>query len=250
MTPEKTLMENFKLSLYEARVYLSLIRGSMTPKQVSQEAQVPLPRTYDTLRSLQAKGFVEERGDLFSAISPKAALEMRINQFEEAFLTEQGARKGATEKLVERFGTVVRKPAAPAQDVVLLRGINAIASKFSQVISESEDILLVISRSIDAKQFFKPYLQDRTPKSVRILLPANVPLTREDTKFARKFGFEIRRAENVFLDLMVAGDSTVMIGVPDPASEEAYHSIAVVISSRQFATAVRRSLEGTWSRAR
>jgi sugar-specific transcriptional regulator TrmB len=55
---EKLLRDNFKLSLYEARVYLASVKGRMTPKQLALESQVPLPRIYYTLRSLQSKGFI------------------------------------------------------------------------------------------------------------------------------------------------------------------------------------------------
>ncbi len=250
MNPEKSLAENFKLSLYEARVYVALTSGSMSPKQVSVSARVPLSRTYDTLRSLQQKGFVEERGEVFSAISAKAALGMRLRQFEDEFAEAQKARRGATESLLKSLSGGTRRPLQRDQEVAILRGINAIASKFSEVIAASDDVILVAKRSIDAARVFKPSLQKKMPKSVRILIPSGFPIRQGDASFLKNLGFQVRRADNLFLDLMVAGQSTVIIGVPDPTSEEAYHSIAIAVSSQPFAMAVRASLEEVWSRAR
>lgn len=249
MNPEKLLAENFKLNRYEARVYVALVSGRMTPKQVSEVAQVPLSRTYDTLHSLQRKGFVEERGEAFSAISAKAALRMRLRQFEEEFSRDQGVRLEALDSLLDALGTRRRTEPVTNQEVSLLRGINAIASKFSEVITDSDDVLLVIKKSFDAKEFFKPYLEKRKAKTVRILIPSGLSLPGSDASFLRKMGLQVRRTDNLFLDLMVSDDSTVVIGVPDPTSEEAYHSIAVVISSVPFAKALRSSLEEVWNRA-
>jgi len=46
---------------------------------------------------------------------------------------------------------------------------------------------------------------------------------------------------------VVADESHVIIGVPDPTSEEAYHSIATTVSSQPFAVTVGASLEEVWS---
>ncbi|MGD0319744.1 MAG: helix-turn-helix domain-containing protein [Nitrososphaerales archaeon] len=250
MDSEKSLAENFKLSLYEARVYIALTSGSMSPKQVSVSARVPLSRTYDTLRSLQQKGFVEERGEVFSAISAKAALGMRLRQFEDEFAKAQRARMDATESLLKSLGAGVRPPLQRDQEVALLRGINAIASKFSEIIAASDDVILVAKSSIDAARFFKPYLQKKMPRSVRILIPSGFTIRRSDARFLKTLSIQVRRTNSILLDLMVADESTVIIGVPDPTSKEAYHSIAIAVSSQPFATAVRASLEEVWSSAR
>ncbi|MGD0396113.1 MAG: helix-turn-helix domain-containing protein [Nitrososphaerales archaeon] len=250
MDSGKLLAENFKLSLYEARVYIALTSGSMSPKQVSVSARVPLSRTYDTLRSLQQKGFVEERGRVFSAISAKAALGMRLRQFEDEFAEAQRARTDATESLLKSLSAGIRPQLQEDQEVALLRGINAIASKFSEIIVASEDVILVAKRSIDAARFFKPYLQKKMPKSVRILIPSGFTIRRSDANFLKTLGLQVRRTDNILLDLMVADESTVIIGVPDPTSKEAYHSIAIAVSSQPFTMAVRASLEEVWSSAR
>jgi len=54
---ECMLRQNFKLSIYEARAFLSLLRqGKQNPKQLSSMAEIPLPRVFDTLESFMTKG--------------------------------------------------------------------------------------------------------------------------------------------------------------------------------------------------
>jgi len=231
-------------------VYIALTSGVMSPKQVSVSAWVPLSRTYDTLRSLQQKGFVEERGEVFSAISAKAALGMRLRQFEDEFAKAQRARMYATESLLRSLSAEARPPLERDQEVAIMRGINSIASKFSEIIAASDDVILVAKKSIDAARFFKPYLQKKMPRSVRILIPTGLPIRHNDSSFLKTLGLQVRRTDNILLDLMVADESTVIIGVPDPTSKEAYHSIAIAVSSQPFAMAVRASLEEVWSSAR
>ena len=103
---ERSLKDNFKLSSYEARIYLSLLKlGKQNQKQLSQTAQVPLPRVYDSVESLMSKGFVVKQEDNFSGIAAKQALKGRSSQFEIQFLEEQKRRKQAEEELV----TVLQK---------------------------------------------------------------------------------------------------------------------------------------------
>lgn len=248
MSSEKLLIENFKLNLYEARVYLALLHGESAPRQISASSQVPLPRVYDVLRSLESKGFVEERGDEYSAISPQAALESRKSQFDSAFTKEQAARERAMTDLVTKLEPSLRTSRGQGEEVVFLRGINAISSKFRELIAGSKDIMLVARKALGAKEFFKPHLRKKGA-SVRVLIPTGTLLTKDDLRFVNGAGLEVRQTENLFLDIMVAGDN-VMIGVPDPTSEERYHSIAVLIISGPFARSVRESLASVWKSAR
>jgi sugar-specific transcriptional regulator TrmB len=48
------------LTLYEAKVYYTLLSSQkfLTPREIYKEAGIPQPRLYDTLESLQKKGFI------------------------------------------------------------------------------------------------------------------------------------------------------------------------------------------------
>ena len=74
----KKLKDSFKLSLYEAKTYLSLLDGNNNVKTISRDSGVPLPRIYDTLRSLEDKGFVKKKNKKYTPVEPEIALEGRI----------------------------------------------------------------------------------------------------------------------------------------------------------------------------
>ena len=69
----KVLKNSFKLSLYEAKTYLSLLEGNDNVKTVSRDSGVPLPRIYDTLRSLEDKGFVKKKNKKYTPVEPEIA---------------------------------------------------------------------------------------------------------------------------------------------------------------------------------
>jgi sugar-specific transcriptional regulator TrmB len=179
----------------------------------------------------------------------RAALESRKSQFDLAFSKEQKERENAVLELTRVLEPSVRRTVDGDDDAVFLRGINSIMSKFREVVSESKDIILVATKSMGAKELFKPYLEERGAKAVRVLLSKKFAPTKADLQFIAQSGLRVRRAENTFLDLMVADERVVMIGVPDPTIQEEYHSIAVVIASRPFARSVRESLEDIWDQA-
>src|SRR5579884_3120085 len=59
---EASLKDSFKLSGYEARAYISLVKkGAQNAKQLSQNASIPLPRVYDTLDTLMEKALLQNR---------------------------------------------------------------------------------------------------------------------------------------------------------------------------------------------
>jgi len=80
---------------------------------------------------------------------------------------------------------------------------------------------------------------------VRLLIPRDAAIPGWLSDMLSKSGLEvsIARSDAAFLDLMVACD-TVVIGLP-----AATGVVAVVVTSGEFAEAVRRRLEALWSRA-
>lgn len=250
MSTEKQLMDAFKLNLYESRVYLSLLRGPMDPKEISRASKVPLPRTYDILSSLESKGFVERKSNNYSAISPRAALEGRKAQFELAFRKEQEERERALGDLLRVLEPAFKTATQAKDEVTILHGINAIASKFKEIISESNDILFAVRRAVEAKEFFVQHLEglERDSKKIRILVSKDTRLGREERSLIERLGLQVKEVEGIFFDVMAAGDDIVMIGVPDPFSEEPFHSLAVVIKSKAFNRSIRESIEPVWRR--
>lgn len=254
---ESSLKENFKLSSYEARAYLALLRrGKQSPKQISAIAQVPMPRIYDTLESLMSKGFVAKQEENYSPIPPKQALKGRTTQFEAQFSQEQKRRRQAEEdvaSLLEGSVSVLEKSESSGE-ISILKGFNAISNKFTELLENSHDVILVAKRAIEAKEVFIPILaeyasQKNGKKRIRIIAPKGVKITPKEAAEARNANAEIRRSDHVIFDLMIADTDDVIIGVPDPLSEEINHAIAIWVSNPSFAGSTRNAVEEIWKSA-
>jgi len=143
----------------------------MTPKEIATRANVPLPRVYDTLKSLENKGFVV-KGEKYSAVLPEIALESRIIQFRTEFensIKEIEARK---ESLARRLSSLcLKKPSS--HEVAVLKGINNIISKFLEILMESDDIYMTIRKALKARDLFKFCIQNLNIKNKNVFVDFN-----------------------------------------------------------------------------
>ena len=263
---EASLKENFKLSSYEARAYLSLLKlGRQNSKQLASSAGVPLPRIYDTLDSLMQKGFLVKQEENFSAIPPRQALKGRSSQFEAQFSNEQKRRKQAEDQLISALdeeNAASQNQGTASSEISILKGLNAIINKFAELIEDSEDTILVAKRAVDARQVFIPILLEtptlreerqlskkqaqRKRNHIRIITPINAKISKEELEEAKKAGAEIRRSDNIVFDMMITDRDDVIIGVPDPLSEEINHAIAIWVRNPSFAKSTRSAIEEIW----
>lgn len=259
---ETALKENFKLSSYEVKAYLCLLKlGKQTPKELSTNSAVPLPRIYDTLESLMTKGFAIKQDEYYSPIPPRLALHGRSLQFETEFEKEQKQRQGLEKELgslLEQSNLQSKQRTQQEQsDISIIKGFNSIANKFSELLSESSDVILVAKRAVDARDVFIPILlefgADQTSgnkknrrKSIRIIVPRNAKISEEEIKSAKRASAEARKSDLILFDMMITDQNDVLIGVPDPLSEEINHAIAIWIRNSSFARSTKTTIEGVW----
>ncbi|MDH2899872.1 MAG: helix-turn-helix domain-containing protein [archaeon] len=256
---ETSLRETFKLSSYETKSYLSLLKlGKQTPKELASSASVPLPRIYDTLESLMSKGFALKQDEYYSPIPPKTALHGRSVQFETEFAKEQRMRQSVEKELAsfleKTSGAQTRQRAQDEGEISVLKGFNSIANKFSELLRESSEIILVAKRAVEAKEVFIPILLEfgagsgskSRKKSIRIIVPKDTKITEEELKEARRAPAEIRKSDQILFDMMITDQNDVLIGVPDPLSDEINHAIAIWFRNSSFARSTRVAVEEVW----
>ena len=251
---ESSLKENFKLSSYEARTYIALLkRGKQNPKQLAASAEVPMPRIYDTLESLMSKGFILKQEENYSHIPPRQALKGRTIQFEAQFSQEQDRRRQAEEEVASLLEDVVSRSGKHESfgEISILRGFNSISNKFVELLENSNDIILISKRAIKAKAFFIPLLTEydagkKGSMKVRIIVPKRTKITSKEAEIARRTDAEIRKSDHVIFDMMLADKDHVIIGVPDPLSEEINHAIAIWVNNYSFAISTRSAVEEIW----
>ncbi len=290
---ENSLRDIFKLASYEARVYVALLKqGKQNPKQLSSMSQVPLPRIYDTLESLMAKGFVVLAEDgSYEALPARQALRGRSKQFEQQFSQEQEQREKAVEVLSKSLAEISLEKertggSSSPGEISILKGFNSIANKFTELLEDSSEIILVAKRAIEAKEVFIPILLDlgmqhrsvtgtgatnpveqkraqgmrsgRPETSgivpgkrmrIRILVPRSAAITKEEVRQSKAANAEIRRSDHILFDMMITYSDDVIIGVPDPLSEEINHAIAIWVKNSSFARSTRNSMEEIWKSA-
>ncbi len=245
---ESLLREWFGLREYEVKIYLALLKGKRTLKEIASTSKVPLPRVYDTLRSLEEKRFVQRTADGPAAMPPRIALESRFRQLEGEAEEERSSREQAKKQLIPLLTSLHREKGEETNEVVLMRGLTVIAERLAEVMSESKDVFLLVRKALEAKELFLRYVESIPLKrmKVRVILPMDARVTGKERELASKLGVELRRHANPLLDLVVADGKHVILGVPDPLSENNRDAVAVWVRNSSFAKALHVSLETLW----
>jgi len=102
----KKVLHEVGLTEYETRAYLILLeRGVMTASEVSEYGGIPYSKVYETLNSLERKGWVEaERGrpSRYFPKAPSEALEAARLQLEDMVNSWKGVVMGELQPLYEK----------------------------------------------------------------------------------------------------------------------------------------------------
>ncbi len=137
-----------------------------------------------------------------------------------------------------------------SQDPVLLKGLESTGNRLLEILTSSRDVVFLVRKAIKVKEALKGYLElaPLGGKRVRIILPRHARLTRDDLELTKKLGIELAWYDNPILDMMVADDADVMLGVPEPTNEEdPFNAIVIWIRNESFARSTREALEEVWN---
>lgn len=127
----------FELTEYEAKCFVALTRlREGTAKEVSEVADVPRARIYDSMDALQDRGLVsvqESKPRRFRAVSPRETVD----------LLERECRKR-----VERLGTVLPRLGSPdrstgAGEVWAMEGEAAVAERLATLVDAAEEEVML-----------------------------------------------------------------------------------------------------------
>ena len=136
----KTLRE-IGLTSYETRAYLALIEsGVMTASQVSERSDVPYSKIYETLNSLQRKGWIETkkgRPTQYYPKSPSEAFQATRLRLEEKIRLWKQAVVDELQPLYEHRG-FREKP-----DIWILRGESSVLAKLQEMLDGTRKELMV-----------------------------------------------------------------------------------------------------------
>jgi len=137
----KKVLHEVGLTEYETKAYLTLLeRGVMTASEVSEFGGVPYSKVYETLNSLERKGWVEvERGrpSRYFPKAPSEALEAARLQLEGMITGWKRVVMGELQPLYEKR-ELLEKP-----DIWILRGEFSIMAKLQEMLDIVKSELLV-----------------------------------------------------------------------------------------------------------
>jgi len=146
----RKILREVGLTDYETRAYLILLeRGVMTASEVSEHGSVPYSKVYETLNSLERKGWIEaERGrpSRYFPKSPSEALEVARLRLEDMVSGWRRVVLGELQPLYERR-ELLEKP-----DIWILRGEFSVLAKLREMLSGARKELMVAA-PVFAKDF-------------------------------------------------------------------------------------------------
>gem|GEM_PF-1294719 len=155
----------YGLTAYEAKAYYVLLTmEEATAGAVARRSGVPQQRIYDTLSSLERKGFIQSRNTtpkLYSPLGVKRALNSRIRQLRAEFEARE-------QELLEMIPILVEKAPFPSGDrsskshVWILESENSIVGRIIEMISSAQhEVRLAGDRplfTLNCKGVFQRYL--------------------------------------------------------------------------------------------
>ena len=154
----EALGERFDFGEYETAAYLAVLEyGRLTAGEIADKTEIPQPRVYDTVRSLEDHGFVE--------LHDTRPMEVVAVDPSEAF---DGVR-ATLDELVSGLEQRYTAPARASEAVSLVSSRQTIVRYFGDVISSAEYELLV-SLTPDLLAQFEDDLADRAAADVTIEL--------------------------------------------------------------------------------
>ena len=137
----KKVLHEVGLTEYETRAYLILLeRGVMTASEVSEHGGIPYSKVYETLNSLERKGWVEvERGrpSRYFPKAPSESLEAARLRLEDMVNGWKRVILGELQPLYEKR-ELMEKP-----DIWILRGEFSILAKLKEMLDVAKNELMI-----------------------------------------------------------------------------------------------------------
>ena len=193
----RRVLRELGLTDYETRAYLALLeRGVLTASQVSENAGVPYSKVYETLTSLERKGWIETgqgRPGRYYPKSPSEALATRKLQLEEKVRVWEKAVSSELQPFYERR-EIREKP-----DIWILRGEFSTMAKLREVLEKTKSELMVAAPVLPKAlvDLVLPVLRELQSSSVKVLFMVSKQATVWNLKELRSVA-EVRVRDQMF----------------------------------------------------
>lgn len=201
----RKVLRELGLTDYETRAYLALLeRGVLTASQVSGNAGVPYSKVYETLTSLERKGWIEtERGrpGRYYPKAPSEALATAKLQLEEKVRVWEKTVSSELQPFYDKR-EIREKP-----DIWILRGEFSTIAKLKEMLEKTKSELMVAAPVFPKAlvDLVMPVLRQLQSSSVKVLFM----VSKQGTVWNLK---ELRRVAEVRVRDQMFGGGVIMDG--------------------------------------
>jgi sugar-specific transcriptional regulator TrmB len=215
------------LTEYETRTYLTLLgRGVLTASETSEYSGVPYSKVYETLNSLERKGWLEAESGRPRRYFPKApseALEAARLRMEDMVNEWKRIVLGELQPLYERR-ELLEKP-----DIWILRGEFSILAKLREMLGVTRKELMIAAPSF-AKDFVDAFTAvlsqlQNSGVSVQVMMAGDW-----DVKKIAEVG-EARVRDNLFGGGVIADSKEALLFLGEAETSGSYSGLLVIWSN-------------------
>ncbi|HHI00338.1 MAG TPA: TrmB family transcriptional regulator [Thermococcus litoralis] len=252
------LQEHFELNLYEARAYVALVGfGVLTPAELASVSEVPAPRTYDVLRSLEKKGFALSqpgKANKYRPVHPKNVLEKFIEDWQVRVKEELEAKKKAKEELLELMTPLIETevPKYGVERVWVVRGIRNSTLKTQEMFEDVEKEILLADNGYIAAN-----LDEEITKAIdrgvtaKIIVSKQILPRIETSKlmdYYKEGKLELRVLDKIELPMLIC-DEEVFFALEDLAARYFNYETQVWIKDFRVAALFKGKFNEYWEKA-
>lgn len=223
----KKILREVGLREYETRAYLILLeRGVMTASEVSEHGGIPYSKVYETLNSLERKGWIEvERGrpSRYFPKAPSESLEAARLRLEDMVNSWKHVILGELQPLYEKR-ELMEKP-----DIWILRGEFSILAKLKEMLDVARNELMIA-----APAFAKGFVDASVPVlgqvrssgvSVKVMVAGDW-----DIEKIAKVG-ETRLRDNLFGGGVIVDGKEALLFLGEADTKRSYSGLLVIWSN-------------------
>ncbi len=259
------------LNLYEARTYLALLSyGSLSSNTLYKLADVPQPRTYDTLESLVKKGFATVNPTTeksYSPVTPQLLRtllpEITIELMEKRnglrqqleIIDEKLALSDRADEIIFKLSSLF-KAKAEKSEVLILDGISSISTKLKELITNAEKYIVSTSKLPilhPIEPIFEEVLKSiergvtyRRIVGLKLFLSEGLKIVEDDMSS----GVQLKwlPEEQLHEKFYVIDDKHVLVRLREP-STGAFKYTSIYIASSSFAQLMKSAFDELWQKA-
>lgn len=255
MTGESRLyLREIGLSKYEACAYMCLLKhGISTAQEVSDGADVPQPRVYDTLDTLSTKGFVDiqpGRPKKFGPVSPDTAFE-RFRELKRRQYDDELEQIG---QISDRFVDSVKESPAPAacsEVCWTYSNRHHILGKLAELTESADSEIRMITTPLSFEHILNHHVEALTRQAeagatIQAVVSENGTIPSSIYDRANEI-MEVRRAENVEGRIYLYDTAHVLVAFAD---DNADRSVGISTTSDTLYKTKSYLFELLWAEGR